>query len=254
MVDNIIDLEFLDTYPKKALQIIEKYIDLFSDKIKEDISKCEVIYDIDIDCAVENYLCPYKAEDLYRKLKGIFLNYYFVVYHATRLMDNSIKKDGFYINKKEYLKYLEDIYLSEGFSKDEVITVIDIINDEYIRKYEYSNYRLNFFGNRLDFIGNNKNGYDQFCENLGGELARWGIQESHSKYYEPLKKGKPCLIKFKIKFSDIANYKQDDIIYEFVKFMCAKKFFRRDYKISFEANTEKKITGDNILEIIKIDE
>ena len=251
---NIIDLQFPETYPQNVLYAIEKYIDCFPYEIKEDINKYKIIHDVDIGCAVEKYLRPYKAETLYRELNEKFLNYYFVVYHATRLMDDSIKKDGFYMDKKEYLNYLKDIYVSEGFGDEELITVIDIISDEYTRKYENSSYRLNFFGNKLDFIGNNKNGYDQFCENIGGELARWALQESNSNFYEPLKKGKPCVIKFKIKFSDIANYKKDEIIYEFIKFICAKKFFGRDYKISFEANTEKKISGKNILEIIKIEE
>lgn len=57
-------------------------------------------------------------------------------------------------------------------------------------------------------------GYEQFCENIGGELARDALKNEYPQLYEYLRaNGKAFLVKFKIPFSNIKDYNQDSIIY-----------------------------------------
>ena len=94
-------------------------------------------------------------------------------------------------------------------------------------------------------------GYEQFCENIGGELARDALKNEYPQLYEYLRaNGKAFLVKFKIPFSNIKDYNQDSIIYQFVSYYAGKYFWNYDYEIQFDGNADKGIPATNIIELI----
>ena len=94
-------------------------------------------------------------------------------------------------------------------------------------------------------------GYEQFCENMGGELAKDALKKDFPRIYGYLREnGEAILVKFKIPFIDIENYDKDSIVYHFVAYFAGKYFWNYNYEIHFDGNTNKDIAPNNILEII----
>ena len=94
-------------------------------------------------------------------------------------------------------------------------------------------------------------GYEQFCENIGGELARDALKIDYPQIYRYLREnGDAILVKFKIPFIDIKSYDKDSSVYRFVAYFAGKYFWNYNYEIHFDGNTDKDIEPNNILEII----
>ena len=94
-------------------------------------------------------------------------------------------------------------------------------------------------------------GYEQFCENIGGELARDALKGEYPDLYKYFREnGKAFVVKFKIPFSNIKSYDQDSIIFQFVAYFAGKYFWNYKCEIHFDGNTDKAIPAGDIVELI----
>ena len=112
-------------------------------------------------------------------------------------------------------------------------------------------YQLCFYSD-IGLLRNDKYaGYEQFCANIGGELARKALKDAYPQIYKYLREnGDAILVKFKIPFVDIKKYDQSGITYKFVIYFAGKYFWNCNRQIHFDGNTNKDIEPSNIIEII----
>lgn len=109
------------------------------------------------------------------------------------------------------------------------------------------------FFSSLDLVdGGNFAGYDQYCQNIGGELARWALADTLPEACQILKRnGSQLIVKFSLPFRDIATYQQDTILYQFVCYYAAKYFWGWDYAVQYDGITYKDVAPNHILELIE---
>lgn len=250
----LIDSENPSTYPFEMQDAVYQYIVKYLLPIEGEIRKKPLRYDNDVRCAIENYLQPFKADELYQKLYGIILDKEIVCYHATKVYDcNQILKKGLQTN--DWNRY--SISMRETLSHLKVLNVDEVIkciHKEYKRKYSIDNRQpqICFFSGLQLADGEDSAGYDQFCENIGGELARWALQETLPNVFNTLKNnGDQVIIKFKLPFLDIVDYQKEIILYQFISYYAAKYFWNWDYTVAFDGATNKDVAPDQILEIIQ---
>lgn len=156
----------------------------------------------------------------------------------------------------DYCSNLKNAYIYAEFSEDKIQEALCIVKSEYNRKYvSYGRKaQLCFFNNLLMLERRGVAAYDQFCENVGGELARKALKNKYPELYKPLKeKGKGCVVKFRLPFAMIANYDKDSIAYQFVIYYAGLYFWNREYDIEFDGNTQSDVPPENILDIIDYD-
>lgn len=93
-------------------------------------------------------------------------------------------------------------------------------------------------------------GCEQFCESIGGEIARWALKDCHPELYAPLKnKGEAFVMKFKMPFFDVVDFEKETILYQFVSHYAAKYFFDFNYDIQFTSITESDLTTTHGYEV-----
>ena len=127
-----------------------------------------------------------------------------------------------------------------------------IVKGEYNRKYAGHDRKAQvcFFTNMSMFEGEYA-AYDQFCESIGGELARWALKDKYPNLYKPLKEnGKSCIVKFKLPYANIADYEKDSTAYQFVIYYAGVYFWNKEYDIEFDGNTQFDVPPEDILDII----
>ncbi len=128
------------------------------------------------------------------------------------------------------------------------------MNIEYDRKGYSKNVkpRIYFFSGISLFHKKDSAMYDQFCENIGGELARWCLEKKMNNVYEILKNnGEPVVVAFEFSFKYIDEYKKESIAYQFIAHYTAKYFWNKEYEVRFDGSTEKDIQPNQILKLIK---
>ena len=250
----LIDTENPSSFPSTMQDIIYDYLVEHLSSVEAKIKGTSLEYDSDVRCAIEDYLRPIKAEPLYRQLRGIMDRNNIVCYHATKVLNcKQIIEDGLRVN--EWNRYSVSIRktLNELNAAD-VDRAIECIHKEYERKYELNGVepQICFFSGLHLADGGEFIGYDQFCENIGGELARWALRDAMPKTYQLLKNnGKQLIVKFFLPFLDIANYQQDMVLYQFVCYYAAKYFWGWDYTVQYDGSTYKNIAPNQILELIQ---
>lgn len=130
---------------------------------------------------------------------------------------------------------------------------VEVIKRKYDWKYPLRDRepQLCFYSDTSLLSEDMSAGYEQFCENIGGELARDALKEEYPDLYRYLREnGKAFLVKAKIPFSNIKSYNQDSIIFQFVAYFAGKYFWNYDYGIHFDGNTDKAIPAGDILGLI----
>lgn len=252
----LIDTENPSTYPNSIQKAIYQYIaeELFP--VEAQIRERVIVNDIDISCAVEDYFSSYKAEPLYEQLSEIMANHEIILYHATKVLDpQQIREQG--LKRTEWSSYsvsLRKALASLGAGNADMM--IDCVHKEYERKYQAKDYKpqLCFFSGLKLAHCEGSPGYDQFCQNIGGELARWSLEKEMPEAYQLLKdNGTPLIVKFRLPFLDIANYQQETVLRQFILYYMAKFFWKWDYAIRFDGITHTDIAPYQILELIEYD-
>lgn len=250
----LIEADNPSTYPCIAQNVVYQYISNNHSSVEEQIKGKTVQNDSDIRCAIENYLSPYKAETLYGDLLSIMAENEIVCYHATKVLDcQQIREHGLKVNEwsgysRMLCKVLNDLNVKD------VDKAIERVHNEYERKYGHLGItpQLCFFSGLSLADGGDFAGYDQFCQNIGGELARWALKDTMPEAYQALKRnGSQMIVKFCLPFSDIAHYQQDSIVYQFVCYYAAKYFWGWDYAVQYDGTTYKDIVPNHIIELIE---
>lgn len=251
----IIDVANINTIP---LDVKDKILNEFTALPQNIVSKIkneQIEYKCDVLCAIEDYYGPFKAISFYNELIEILEKHEIICYHATKLYSKEdVLQYGLKTNDWDTYKYhLISTYQKIALSQSDIEKAISIVEQEYKRKYSERISQLCFFSNLSDLEGEYAS-YDQFCENIGGELARWALKKTYPQLYRPLKEnGHSYIIKFKLPFSEIANYDKDTVAYQFVLYFAGLYFWNKKIPIEFDSNTQKNIPAENILEFISFD-
>lgn len=252
----IIDVSSPRTYPVELEHILVEFFSKMPEDIKKKIEKKKIEHEVDVRCAIEDYVGPFKVEELYKSLIEIMKNYDLIVYHSTKVLDKGcFLKDGIHPNEWNwYEKTLIKTFKNIGISKQEMNRAMSLIKNEYNRKYIGGKSVLCFFSD-LSLVDDKETaGYEQFCENIGGELARWALKNREPRIYKYLKEhGEQLIIKFVLPFSKVTYYQQDGIVYQFICRVAGKFFWNYEYKVSFDGTTEEVIGPEKILEFIHYD-
>lgn len=251
----IIDVSDISTFPAEIGQKIWEKFQGLPCSIVSKIKEYEIEYDRDVRCAIEKYVGPSIAYHFYRELCVLFEKHEMVCYHSTKILDkNIILSNGLQTNEwdtysNNIIKTLHTLEASE----EEINQAVEAIKMKYDWKYPSHGREAQLcFYSDTDLLSEDMHaGYEQFCENIGGELARDALKNEYPCLYEYLRaNGKAFLVKFKIPFSHIKDYNQDSIIYQFVSHFAGKFFWNYDYEIHFDGNTDKGIPTIDILELI----
>lgn len=244
------------SFPADIRRIVFEYLSGLPKDIEKRILDNKIEYSIDVRCAVEDYMGPSKASALYEKIIAVLNDCSIISYHATKVLDTeSIRNNGLHTNTWEwYSKYLEDSLKALSFDDDTVKSALALVEKEYDRKY--SNNRRTaqicfFSGIRLLENEDGSAGYDQFCENIGGELARWALEDKMPEVYNVLKNsGTPIIVKVALPYIDLMDFLYESVAYQFISYYAAKYYWDFEYEIDYDCITDKDVEADKILEII----
>lgn len=253
----LIDVSDVSTIP---VDVKKKIIDSFASlpsAVVYKIKSCEVESTNDILCAIEDYYGPFKAFDFYDDLKIILERHELVCFHAAKMTSkNLVLRNGLEVNDWDiYKTNVENAYRNSGVSENKIQEAINIIKHEYSIKYSRPGRKaqLCFFANMSMFEGKYA-AFDQFCENIGGELARKALKNKHPELYQPLKEnGKSFVVKFRIPYANIVDYDKDSVGYKFVVYYAGLYFWNKEYGIQFDSNIQKDVLPEDILGTIDID-
>lgn len=251
----LINASDLNTIPTIIEQKIMECFALMSERVISDIKKQKIEYDHDVLCAIEKYVDPYTAYDFYQELIGLFDLHEIVCYHSTKVLDkrrillNGLKTNDWNI----YNSNIIDTFRRLNVRENDISEAIKVIKKQYDWTYPLHDRepQLCFYSD-VGLLRNDMTaGYEQFCENIGGELARDALKNDYSQLYKYLREnGDAVLVKFKIPFIDICDYVKDSIVYQFIAHLAGKYFWNFNYEIHFDGITDKDIAPNNILEII----
>lgn len=244
----LIDAEDPATYPVALKDAILKYISSNLASVEDEIKAKKVEYDKDVRCAIEDYLKASKAKTLHDDLKQLVADKQLVCYHATKVLHpDRLAKNGLHPNEwKTYETDLRETLIE--LNAPDVDSAINLVREEHERKSRSSGGkgRICFFsGISLADTSN----YNKFCENIGGELAGWALENYSGKSYQLLKEnGVPIIVKFCLLISDIENC--EGILNEFVNYYSAEHFWNWNYSVQFSGIVHKCISPKQILELI----
>ncbi len=247
-----IDISDAKTYPTDVMKIILSY----SRRLPQtNILQSKIQSDIEVECNVRNLLDTFTLESLYDEIIPIFEQYELICYHSTKMLDrNIVLKNGLRINEWDsYSENMVNIFRRFGMDDDNLNQAMNYIKHQY--DFQYSalgiGAQLCFYSD-LGLIDRGNIAYfEQFCENIGGEIARRALKKQHPDLYKCLKdNGEAFIVKFELQFSNIVNYAKREIAYKFVVFTAGKYFGNYNYTIHFEGKTKTCIPPNNILEII----
>ena len=251
-----IDVTDEKSFPTDIKRIVFEYLSLLSKDIEKRILENKIDYSVDVRCAIEDYIAPFKAPALYEKVIAVLDGCSIISYHATKVLDTeSVRKNGLHTNTWEwYSKYLEDSLKALSFDEDTRKSALNLVEEEYNRKY-LNNRRTAqicfFSGIRLLENEDGSAGYEQFCENIGGELARWALEDKMPEVYQVLKNsGTPIIVKVALPYMDLMEFLYESVAYQFVSYYAAKYYWDFEYEIDYDCITDKDVATDKILEII----
>ncbi len=253
----LIDVSDVSTIPMEIKDKVIQSIEALPYSIVNKMKSEEVSGNNSIMCAIENYYKDFRNTNEFNEIIGILEKNDIVCYHATKVSSFSkILKDGLKINDWNiYCSNLETFYLDIGFSEIEVKKVVDIVKREYDRKYSSicRKAQLCFFSN-LSMIRGTHATYTQFCESIGGELARRALKDKYPELYKPLKEnGKSCVVKFRLPYSSIAEYEKGSIACHFFSYYFGVYLWNKEYEIKFDGNTQFNVPANDIIRIIDSD-
>lgn len=241
------------TFPSPIKDIVIQYIEENLLNIGLETQICNIKYDNDVQCILDKHLLPCKAERLYTAVLNELQKSTFELYHATKTLSvQKIRDEGLRTNDWVfYSDYIMNTLIQLGIIKDDLDLAISYIQSEYNRKYSKKSPQLCFFSSLELASTDDMSGYDQFYESIGGELARWALEDKLPRVYRKLKaQGVPIIVAFSLSFFDIADYQKEGIAYQFICHFAAKYFWDYNYKILFDGATYNNIAPNKIINII----
>lgn len=250
----LIDVSDVNTIPVEVKDKIYQSFSALSKEAVNNIKSQDIHHKGNIICAIERYGF-YKNTYSSGEVAHILEKYDIICYHATKVSSKSmLLSGGLKANDwSVYCSNLKNAYINAEFSEDKIQEALCIVKSEYNRKYVSCDRKaqLCFFNNLLMFERDGVAAYDQFCENIGGELARKALKNHYQELYKPLKeKGEGCVVKFRLPFAMVADYAKKSIAYQFVIYYAGVYFWNKEYDIEFEGSTQFDVPPEDILDII----
>lgn len=243
------------TFPRELKDLVVTYIESLSQNIINDIQNYKIEYSSDVFCAIEKHLGLYRADALYEQILEILESVDFEVFHASKVLSANDFEGGLKTNEwTAYSNMMCKTLKKLGATTADIETAKSLIEKEYQRKYTNLDLdpSLCFFSDISLARSENQVGYDQFCENIGGELARWALRDKMPEIYNLLCcNGIPVIVKFILPFRDVVDFHKEKLAYQFIAYYSAQYFWNMPFHIEFDSITTKEVDLNNILEIIK---
>ena len=254
----IVDVSKPDTFPEELTDIVLKHITEISNSGLQNIKNSQITYSNDVICAIEDYLGPSSAYQMYRdELIPAVNRYELMCYHATRVGNiDTIWKNGLFADMDKYKKNLTDFLRMKKVSENKIQSALALIDNEYLRKYKDIPHLICFFTNRISLYNDDDSyAYDQFCETVGGELANWALENTLPDVLSVLRtNGIPVVVKFKTPLSKVPNYRKEIIIFQFVSAIAAKHLWNYNYVIETDGSIIGDVPPSDIISVIEINE
>lgn len=133
----LIDVSDVSTIPAEIKQKIEDRLMSLRLSSVSKIKACQLRYDHDVTCAIDDYLGPRVAFDFYDMLVSLFEQYEIICYHSTKVLNEGIilseglKTNEWDIYKKNIINTLQMI----GVGEKEITEAVEIIKRKYDWKY-----------------------------------------------------------------------------------------------------------------------
>lgn len=249
----MIDLTDYSTIPPAVRSVVRSFVDRFPNK--NDLMQDEPpLYDSMVQRRLENNIRAYRAQDLYETLGSILDQEELICYHATKVLSPAkIKSVGLRTNDWErYSNDIKEALLEGGVDSTDIEEVLKSLKHEKERKDFDCKNRLCFFANPISFAVEDALGYDQFCQNIGGELARWPLKDYMPTVYSILRdSGQSLLVKFSIPFNWIADFEREGIIAHFIYHEAAAYLWNYSYDIEFDGTLFQDVPASAIMEVTR---
>lgn len=253
----LIDVTDWKTIPKEIEDIVIRDFSKLPEGTVAEIKAKTIDNKNDILCAMGTNYRPlsYLSEQFYMELVSCMKNHELVLYHATKILNKSqVLERGLKTNEwGNYRLLLSESLDGLNYNMDNKNQVMNFVESQYKLKYPEMGRQaqLCFFSDMEQIDTEGTAGCEQFCENIGGEIARWALKGVHPDLYAPLKNnGEAFIVKFKLPFTDIVDFKQETILFSFVLYYAAKYFFNYKYNIQFTGVTTFDVPKENILDLI----
>lgn len=246
-MNSIIDSSDYNSFPKEFIKTV---IDKINNMPPVERQKLVISNDINI---IKKYF-DINGNNYYwyqNTLIPLMNKYNFICFHSTKVYDkNLILDNGLKINEwNTYSKTMSDIFFKVGIYGETQRKALEYIKKEYDRKIR--NPEICFFSG-LNLISNDyTDGYEKWCESMGGELASWALEEKMPDVYKLLKSnGEAYYVKFKLKFDKFCIYCKDSILKELLVKVISKEFWNKEYEVRFDGKTLYDVPKENILQLI----
>lgn len=248
----MINVERITTIPSEIQRSVAKYINTLPAEVLSEIKSRNVNHDNDVRCAVERYMTAYKAPGLYGEISSCLQQHSIQCFHATRVLNKrDILNCGLIANDwNRYSMLLKATLETLGVPEDEITKALQCVWHEYRSKFLEPRPQICFFTPMNLICSEDVASYDQFCQNIGGELARRPLSVEMPEVYQVFKQaGYPIVVEFDLPFSDIADYDIDRIIYCFVTYYAGIAIWGKEYPIEFDGSTKGDVAPSRILKI-----
>lgn len=247
----LIDFDNPDTFPKE----LQMWDDEFEKNIRSKIS---------LEKVTEWWQIKEQLEPLHLERKKIVTEFLknsmdreVVVCHCTRILnENAYLKQGIMaggrhdaLEEKRIRKLFSEVEIPE----DMIRKIFEHIYKSWNKDKESRTASVHFFIDKN--YGYNDIKISTFAINLGGEIVRGSMEAIDMGLYkrEPYKRlwilGKPCIIKFKCKLSDIHESTRGLLIAEIVKYFIVTKMYGYSYEFEFMGMTTGDVPPENIISI-----
>ena len=251
----LIDLSKPDTLPQEIKNSIISFIKSLPIDTIENIKKQEIHYKSDIPCAVKQILTSSQARSMCESIRNYLEPNYLLCFHATRILDidEIYKKELFTNSVERYVSLFVQTLHNLDFTEEVISTAAKLVKAEYERKYNGRSPQLCYFTPLSSISSDSNTSYNQFCQNVCGELARWALEEKMPAVLQRLSEaGKPVVVEFSLSYYQIPNFYQDMLInniieYYFGLFICNKK-----YPIKYSGCTYNDVPSSQIIKVHQI--
>lgn len=214
----LIDVSDVNTIPVEVKNKIYESFSLLPEDIIDNLKDSYVSDENVMQSIIGKVYKNLENTQLYSQLTDILEKYEIVCFHSTKMISKDrVKEYGLSTNEwNKYKSNIIDVYKSLGISKEKIEMALKYLWNTYKDRYLDIGCEphLCFYSN-LSMLEteNGGAGYNIYCENIGGEMAKVALQDSCKELYSLLKNsGKSYVVKFKIPYSRISDYRKDDVI------------------------------------------
>lgn len=252
----MIDVEHPETIPSGIQEAVFEYIEKLPAELLSEIKNHNIDNFFDVFCAIEHYVGIYKTPELYSRVISCLLQNSIRCFHATKVLnEHDVRKKGLIVNDwNRYSATLETALRTSEIPEDKILAAMQSVQHEYDRKYKGMQPQVYFFAPMSSAYSEDGAGYDQFCQNVGGELARWALKDNMPDVYLVLKNmGKAIVVEFELPFSSIENYDVNSIAFQFIAYYAGILLWGKKFQVEFDNKTYLDIAPSQIVQIHEYD-